>query len=1348
MEEKEYYLGLDMGTNSVGWAVTDPQYRILRAKGKDMWGIREFESAETAEKRRGHRTSRRRRQREVVRMGLVKDYFSDAINIVDGNFYARLENSKYHLEDKDEAVRNKNGIFADEHYTDKEYYAEYPTIYHLIMELINNPAPHDVRLVYLAVANLFKRRGHFLNAGLSEDGGNQSMQTAYDEFNTTCNETLGFSFPGIDATQIEEVLKNRNYSKTVKSEKLAELLGVEKKEKQRIEILRAIAGRKVNAKVIFPNVETEDKVEFSFSDAAFDDNATELMTLLGDECYSLVLCMREIYDIGTLAEIMHGYQYLSESRMADYQKHHEDLVLLKSVIKSECTQKQYDELFRLDGEGSYSAYVNSTLAKNHKQRRSMKGRTRDDFYKKVKGLIGKSSNPDAIKICTEIENETFMPKMLTSANGIIPNQVHYKELKAILSNAEKYLPFLLEKDESGLTTSDRIQRLYKFRIPYYVGPVSNRDGKGNGWAVRKEEGMVLPWNLEEKIDLSKTKEAFIENLIRRCTYISDEKVLPKNSLIYEKFTVLNEINNIRINDERISVDLKQDIYNELFKKGKKVTRKTLAKYLINRGVIEAENQISGIDIAINNSLSSYGKFKAVFGESMDTDTTKKMVEDIIKTSTIYGDDKRELKNILRDKYGEILSEDQIKRIAGFRFKDWGRLSRAFLELAGADRRTGEVTSIIQALWESQLNLMELLHSEDYTFGESLNEKLVKNEKSLSEITAEDLDDYYFSAPVKRMAWQTILLIKEISKIKGCEPSKIFIEMTRTDEEKGDKGRKNSRAKELTALYKNIKKEGKAWIELIGKEDASGRLKSKKMYLYIKQMGRDMYTGEQIDLDRLFDDNLYDIDHIYPRHFVKDNNIENNLVLVNKAKNSRKSDNYPLDSDIVRNPKVRELWEMLHTNHLMSDEKYHRLTSRKAFTDEDMAGFIARQLVETGQATKGVADLLKELTSSEIIYSKAGNVSDFRHAYDIPKSRIVNEFHHAHDAYLNIVVGNAYYTKFTSNPLNYIRNEYKKNTKENNYHLNKIFESTISRNGYVAWLAGSDKNPGTIQTVKKMLSRNTPLMTRMTFVVHGSIADETLYGKNTAKEDSYLPLKGSDPRMSVEKYGGFNKASGAYFFLVEHELKGKKVRTIETVPVYLMKKLSDERELQKYCEEKLGLINPSIRLKQIKMQSLIKLNGYFVNVTGRSGNQVKLRNAVNLILSNKQVEYCRLVEKTTSNNSLDERVNAEANLNLYNVLVAKQGQGIYQHRPNSVYQKLKDGREVFTKLSLMEQCSVLMQVLNLTIVGQTLGQLTEIGASSKTGTMKISKRIDLNDTVFLINQSVTGLYQTEVDLLTV
>lgn len=71
MNIKEYYLGLDMGVSSVGWAVTDENYHLIRAKGKDLWGIREFDEAETAEQRRAHRISRRRRQREVARIGLL-----------------------------------------------------------------------------------------------------------------------------------------------------------------------------------------------------------------------------------------------------------------------------------------------------------------------------------------------------------------------------------------------------------------------------------------------------------------------------------------------------------------------------------------------------------------------------------------------------------------------------------------------------------------------------------------------------------------------------------------------------------------------------------------------------------------------------------------------------------------------------------------------------------------------------------------------------------------------------------------------------------------------------------------------------------------------------------------------------------------------------------------------------------------------------------------------------------------------------------------------------------------------------------------------------------------------------
>ena len=75
----EYYVGIDMGTSSVGWAVTDTNYNLLKKRGKDLWGIREFEEANTAVERRTQRVSRRRRQREVARIGWLEDSFHDEI---------------------------------------------------------------------------------------------------------------------------------------------------------------------------------------------------------------------------------------------------------------------------------------------------------------------------------------------------------------------------------------------------------------------------------------------------------------------------------------------------------------------------------------------------------------------------------------------------------------------------------------------------------------------------------------------------------------------------------------------------------------------------------------------------------------------------------------------------------------------------------------------------------------------------------------------------------------------------------------------------------------------------------------------------------------------------------------------------------------------------------------------------------------------------------------------------------------------------------------------------------------------------------------------------------------------
>lgn len=68
MIDKNYYIGLDIGTNSVGYAVTDTDYNIIRLKDKRAWGVRLFDEANTASDRRAKRTNRRRLDRRKLKL--------------------------------------------------------------------------------------------------------------------------------------------------------------------------------------------------------------------------------------------------------------------------------------------------------------------------------------------------------------------------------------------------------------------------------------------------------------------------------------------------------------------------------------------------------------------------------------------------------------------------------------------------------------------------------------------------------------------------------------------------------------------------------------------------------------------------------------------------------------------------------------------------------------------------------------------------------------------------------------------------------------------------------------------------------------------------------------------------------------------------------------------------------------------------------------------------------------------------------------------------------------------------------------------------------------------------------
>lgn len=162
-ETKPYYLGLDIGVSSIGYAITDKHYQIVRKGRKSLWGARLFEEAQTKEVRRGFRTARRRRKREKQRLAWLKEYFAEPIAEIDPSFYIRMKDSFFYPDDKSEYQLNT--LFNDEHYQDADYHNQYPTIYHLREALRCSQEPHDVRLVFLACHHIMKNRGHFLMSG-------------------------------------------------------------------------------------------------------------------------------------------------------------------------------------------------------------------------------------------------------------------------------------------------------------------------------------------------------------------------------------------------------------------------------------------------------------------------------------------------------------------------------------------------------------------------------------------------------------------------------------------------------------------------------------------------------------------------------------------------------------------------------------------------------------------------------------------------------------------------------------------------------------------------------------------------------------------------------------------------------------------------------------------------------------------------------------------------------------------------------------------------------------------------------------------------------------------------------
>ena len=1440
--DKKFYLGLDIGTDSVGWAVTDENYNLIRKQGKHLWGARLFPEASDASTRRSNREARRRLQRRRWRIVLLQELFNDEMNKVDPNFFARLNNSALLESDKEEKDRTPYLLFNDNGYTDKNYMKKYPTIYHLRQEMINNPDhQYDIREIYLVMAHMIKYRGNFLTDGeISSEGienNTQNIVSAFTDLDNELRELLedGEDFVPFDCTEdiakkLLSVFEKETRSRYLADEILKEFGKTDFSTLQK-NLIKLISGSKMQVGALYPRIKEEDeeisKTSLELDSDNLEETLNKLAETLTDSEIAIINTCYSLYSFRILINLLKGKHYISDAMVEVYNTHREQLKILKALVKR-YNPSEFNHFFvkylEKDGKGyrkNYVNYIGMTQKGRHKIRLPH-STNQEDLYKAIKSLLPFDKLNDETfpwqdddkkkmqDILTALEAKAYLPRQNAKENGVFPYQLNKNEMNKIIDNQKKFYPFLGETSADYFNPnkqSYKLISLLEFKIPYFVGPLSNKmtkddeDKESNFWMERKQEGKITPWNFHEMIDENKTAAGFIERMKNACTYIIGEATLPKCSLLYSEYMLLNEINNWTINNQGLTKEVKEYLIENLYTKSSRTpTLRNIEECLkcyYKQSVevlTKTGKELKSEDIHANlKSFVDMADDRA-FGPEFYKDQKKyDLAEEVIFTITMFED-----KDLKKKKLESLkLTPVQIKYFMGLKYKDWGKLSKKLLnglttELTNTS--TGEVFdyTVIDLMRDFPLNLMEILETNDseYTFREQiskLNQETMPGRDSL-------IESSYASPAMKRAVRQTFKIIDELKHILHIDHfDTFFVECTRREDQKNV--RKSSRKKQLQELLANIKLEelaDKDDLEKLLENKSEADLRRKKLFLYFMQMGRSVYTGEIIDLNRL--DKDYDIDHIIPQAKLKDDSFLN-TVLVEKDINNRKQDTYPLPSNVLTE-KGREWVKKLNglkgkdkTFQLMPADKMNRILrpTTKPLEDEELVGFVNRQLTMTDQSVKAVCEILRETEKeSKIVFSKASNVSEFRNVFGLTKCREINDFHHANDAYLNIVVGNVYDKVFTSRFTVKLFQDHFKDHRSWKIDVKNLFKRdeyaySFINAGKCVWKAKhyqddkkeieDDTSTGTIDLVRKTLSWNDPMVTQMLFTQSAKQGFFNKISLHSAKEGSAaFPLKLKAPFNSEgweKKYGGYNDLSAPYFMLVESDgKKNEKKYSLENIPSIFLVSMKTKEEKLEYLTKNYKLKNPKIILDKLLIRTIIEIlcKDGKIRVGIASKSDINRINTINLsepaISKNLDLKYLKAISKLLDVNSKAGKekdnsylsnktsmivngieLNQENNCKLFNCLLDNVfNKTMYTELPEvgGKIQKLINSKDAFASLSFFDQMNVIIESLKLCNCKIMQANLTPLGLSTVKST-RLSK--DLSKVNFrIIRQSPTGFYE--------
>lgn len=251
--------------------------------------------------------------------------------------------------------------------------------------------------------------------------------------------------------------------------------------------------------------------------------------------------------------------------------------------------------------------------------------------------------------------------------------------------------------------------------------------------------------------------------------------------------------------------------------------------------------------------------------------------------------------------------------------------------------------------------------------------------------------------VRRAVSQTIKVINAVVRTYGPpdvvrielarEMSRTFDERRKMEKRQDDNRAANERAKDQIAEYKG--------------DHATG-LDIVKFKLYREQDGVCLYSGQNLDIARLFEPGYADVDHIIPYSRCFDDSYQNK-VLVLASENRQKGNRLPYE--YFGQDEARWHGYEVRVENLIHNYRKRQKLLKRRLTEEESTGFIDRNLKDTQYITRAVYNLIRDhLAFAESNYRKKpvqavnGAVTAMlRGRWGVQKIREDGDLHHCLDA---------------------------------------------------------------------------------------------------------------------------------------------------------------------------------------------------------------------------------------------------------------------------------------------------------------------------------------------------------------